>query len=270
MKSKHIGMGVVICEEVIDIDQNLFFEYMDWIRKNEESTFTYHEENGIKYATNKTGFKFNLTDIAKAPQRFLDTKGNQSGIEAPQRYIDFIDSLEDAIYDSLVEYCCYFPDAARTSWWRPNGHIVGYENGQGIGQHCDDQVPYEWGKPTGNQVSMHNSASINLYLNDCVDSEQELNGHNYVGGELHFPNISTTWKPKMGSVAIYPSSYIGRHEVLPVSAGQRYAYLSIACYGTSFDREEVVGEENPYKKWMPNLIDEANKRASSKDYTLYS
>ena len=263
-------MGVVICEEVIDIDQNLFFEYMDWIRKNEESTFTYHEENGIKYATNKTGFKFNLTDIAKAPQRFLDTKGNQSGIEAPQRYIDFIDSLEDAIYDSLVEYCCYFPDAARTSWWRPNGHIVGYENGQGIGQHCDDQVPYEWGKTTGNQVSMHNRASLNLYLNDCVDSEQELNGHNYVGGELHFPNISTTWKPKTGSVAIYPSSYIGRHEVLPVSAGQRYAYLSIACYGTSFDREEVVGEENPYKKWMPNLIDEATKRALSKDYTLYS
>jgi len=72
----------------------------------------------------------------------------------------------------------------------------------------------------------------------------------------------------MGSVAIYPSSYIGRHEVLPVSAGQRYAYLSIACYGTSFDREEIVGQENPYKVWMPNLVDEATKRAASKKYVL--
>ena len=268
MKSKHIGMGVVIIDDVINIDQDLLFEYMSWMRKNEESTFTYHEEDGIKYATNKTGFKFNLSDIAKAPERFLDTKGKQLGIEAPQKYIDFIDSLEGAIYDALVEYCCYFPDAAGTSWWRPNGHIAGYKNGQGIGQHCDDQVPYEWGKPTGSQVSMHNSSSINLYLNDCVDSEEDLNGHNYVGGELHFPNVPLTWKPKMGSVAIYPSSYMGRHEVLPVSAGQRYAYLSIACYGTSFDREEIVGQENPYKVWMPNLVDEATKRAASKKYVL--
>jgi hypothetical protein len=268
MKSKHIGMGVVICEKVIDIDQNLLFEYMNWIRKNEESTFTYHEEDGIKYATNKTGFKFNLTDIAKAPQRFLDTKGNQSGIEAPQRYIDFIDSLEDAIYDALVEYCCYFPDAAGTSWWRPNGHIAGYKNGQGIGQHCDDQVPYEWGKPTGSQVSMHNSSSINLYLNDCVDSDAELDGYNYTGGEIHFPNVPATWKPKAGSVAIYPSSYIGRHEVLPVIKGSRYAYLSIACYGTSFDREESVGQESEYKYWMPSLNSDYQNRLNTKNYSL--
>jgi len=268
MRSKHIGMGVVICEDVIDIDQDFLFEYMDWIRKNQEDTFTYHEENGVRYATNKTGFKFKLEDIQQAPQRFLDTKGRQLEIEVPKKYIDFIDSLEDAVYDALVEYCCYFQDAATTSWWRPNGHIAGYENGQRIGQHCDDQVPYEWGKPTGNQVSMHNSSSINLYLNDCVDSVDQLNGKNYVGGEIHFPNVPATWKPKAGSVAIYPSSYIGRHEVLPVSAGQRYAYLSIACYGTSFDQQESVGQENEYKKWMPNLISDYQNRLSTKNYSL--
>ena len=268
MESKHIGIGVVIMENVIDVDQDLLFEYMTWIRKNQEDTFTYHEEDGVKYATNKTGFKFNLSDIEKAPQRFLDTKGRQLDVEVPQKYIDFIDSLEAAIYDALVEYCCYFPDAATTSWWRPNGHIAGYENGQGIGQHCDDQVPYEWGKPTGNQVSMHNSSSINLYLNDCVETEEELNDHNYTGGKLHFPNISTVWKPKSGSVAIYPSSYIGRHEVFPVEKGERYAYLSIACYGTSFEQEEVVGQENGYKVWMPNLIEDYQKKMSLKDYSL--
>lgn len=268
MKSKHVGMGVVIIDDLIDIDQDLFFEYMIWMRKNEESTFTYHEEDGIKYATNKTGFKFNLLDIAKAPERFLDTKGNQLGIQVPQRYIEFIDSLEDVIYDALVEYCCYFPDAAGTSWWRPNGHIAGYKNGQGIGKHCDDQVPYEWGKPTGSQVSMHNSSSINLYLNDCVDSKDELNNFNYTGGEIHFPNIPYVWKPKAGSLAIYPSSYIGRHEVYPVDLGQRYAFLSMACYGTSFDREEVVGQENGQKHWMPDLIKDVNNRISKKNFAL--
>jgi hypothetical protein len=268
MKSKHVGMGVVICEDVIDVDQDFLFEYISWIRKNQEDTFTYHEEDGIKYATNKTGFRFNLSEIEKAPQRFLDTKGQQLGIDVSQKYIDFIDSLEGAIYDALVEYCCYFPDAATTSWWRPNGHIAGYENGQGIGQHCDDQVPYEWGKSTGNQVSMHNSSSINLYLNDCVDTEEELNEHNFVGGEIHFPNVPFTWKPKKGSVAIYPSSYVGRHEVFPVTAGQRYAYLSIACYGTSFEQEEFVGQENLHKKWMQDLDADYRKRLSLKEYSL--
>jgi len=268
MKSKHIGMGVVIIEDLIDIDQDLLFEYMGWIRQNQEDTFTYHEEDGVRYATNKTGFKFNISDIEKAPQRFLDTKGQQLNIEIPQKYIDFIDSLENAVYDALVEYCCYFPDAATTSWWRPNGHIAGYENGQGIGQHCDDQVPYEWGKPTGNQVSMHNSSSINLYLNDCVETEEQLNDHTFIGGEIHFPNIPFVFKPKKGSVAIYPSSYIGRHEVLPVTKGQRYAYLSIACYGTSFEQEELVGQQNVYKVWMPKLIEDYQKKISSKDYSL--
>lgn len=268
MKSKHIGMGVVICEDVIDIDQDFLFEYINWIRKNQEDTFTYHEENGVKYAINKAGFKFSLEDVQKAPQRFLDTKGRQLNIEVPKKYIDFIDSLENAVYDALIEYCCYFPDAATTSWWRPSGHIVGYENGQGIGKHCDDQIPYEWGKPVTNKVSMHNSSSINLYLNDCVDSEEQLNEYNYTGGEIHFPNVPATWKPKIGSVAIYPSSYVGRHEVFPVSAGQRYAYLSIACYGTSFDQEEVVGQENPYKYWMPSLIDDVNKKSATKQYSL--
>ena len=28
MESKHIGMGVVICEKVIDIDQQFLFEYI--------------------------------------------------------------------------------------------------------------------------------------------------------------------------------------------------------------------------------------------------
>jgi hypothetical protein len=175
MKSKHVGMGVVICEDVINIDQDFLFEYMNWIRKNQEDTFTYIEEDGVEYAINKTGFKFKLEDVKQAPQRFLDTKGKQLNSPVPQKYIDFIDSLENAVYDALVEYCCYFPDAGTTSWWRPTGHIAGYENGQRIGQHCDDQVPYEWGKPTGNQVSMHNSSSINLYLNECVDSKDELN-----------------------------------------------------------------------------------------------
>lgn len=261
-------MGVVICEDVIDIDQDFLFEYINWIRKNQEDTFTYHEENGVKYAVNKTGFKFKLEDVQQAPQRYLDTKGQNFYTETPKEYINFVDNLENAVYDALVEYCCYFPDAATTSWWRPTGHIAGYENGQRIGPHCDDQVPYEWGKETGNQVSMHNSSSINLYLNDCVSSESEMTDYSYLGGQIHFPNVPYVYAPKSGSVAIYPSSYMGRHEVYPVTFGQRYAFLSISCYGTSFEQKEIVGQENPHKFWMPDIIKDVHNKINSKEYKL--
>ena len=268
MKSKHVGMGVVIFEEVINIDQEFLFEYISWLRLNTEDTFTYLEEDGIKYAINKTGFKFKLEDIILAPQRFINTKGIGLNVDAPKEYVDFVDSMESAIYDAIVEYCCYFPDAATTSWWRPNGHIAGYEDGQRIGPHCDDQVPFEWGKTTGNQVSMHNSSSINLYLNDSVEDKNDLNKFNYIGGEINFPNINYKWKPKKGSVVMYSSGYLGRHEVLPVTAGQRYAYLSVASYGTSFNQEEYVGQPNNNKIWMENLESDYRSRINLKDYSL--
>lgn len=269
MKSSHIGMGVVICEDVIDIDQEFLFEYVEWLKSNQEDTFTYMEdENGKKYAVNKTGFKFDLEHISMAPQRFVNTKGIGLGIEVPKKYVDFIDSLENAVYDAFVEYCCYFPDAATTAWWRPVGHIAGYENGQRIGPHCDDQVPFEWGKQTNSQVSMHNSSSINLYLNDCVDDCSQVSKFNYCGGELNFPNINYKWKPKVGSVAIYSSNYLGRHEVLPVEKGQRYAFLSVASYGTSFNQEEFVGQHNDRKIWMENLESDYRKRLSLKQYSV--
>lgn len=254
MKSHHVGMGVVICENVIDINQVFLHDYMSRLRLSKENTFTYIEENGKKYAVNATGFKFDMDGVAVAPQRFMNTRLAETLGELTEDANLFIDSLENAIYEAFVEYCRYFPDAATTAWWRPLGHIAGYDVGQKIGPHCDDQVPFEWGQKTGNQVSMHNSTSINLYLNDCVSSEGELDGFNYIGGEISFPQIPFTWKPRAGSAVIYPSNYIGRHEVLPVIKGSRYAYLTMACYGTSFTSSEVVGEINPQRIWMPDLI----------------
>jgi len=257
VKSTHVGMGVIICEDVIDVDQEFFKKYISALRDAKENTFTYIEEGGITYAVNATGFKFNVEDIAIAPQRFLNTRSPEALGDLVNEAHEFINKLENAIYDALVEYCRYFPDAATTAWWRPLGHLAGYENGQKIGPHCDDQVPFEWGQKTGNQVSMHNSTSINLYLNDCVESTEELDETNFIGGELCFPHVPYKWKPKSGSVIAYPSNYVGRHEVLPVTHGQRYAYLSMACYGTSFTSEEVIGQDNPHRIWMPNLIEDS-------------
>jgi hypothetical protein len=247
MISTHLGMGVVLCENVIEIDNNLVNEYTAWLKKNEEESFEYYEENGVKFARNKTGFKFEVDSINLAPQRFLDLGGKNVDRKPKEEWLHFVEECESAIYKALVEYCKHFPDAATTAWWRPKGHIAGYENGQHIGPHCDDQIPWEWNTRPQNQVSMHNSTSTNLYLNTC--------GKDYEGGEMNFPSIPYKYSPKAGDVVIYPSNYIGRHEVLPVTSGKRYAFLTMACYGVDFKNEqEYIGMENPYKIWMPNLI----------------
>ena len=251
MKSEHLGMGVVLCENVLEIDNDILNEYTAWLKKNEEDSFTYYEEDGVRYARNKTGFKFKVDDVNLAPQRFLDLEGKQVDRDPKPEWLDFVQQCEDAIYAALVEYCKHFPDAATTAWWRPIGHIAGYENGQHIGPHCDDQVPWEWGTRPQNQVSMHNSTSANLYLNTC--------GVDYEGGEMNFPSIPHKYSPKAGDVIMYPSNYIGRHEVLPVTSGSRYAFLTMACYGVDFANEqESIGSENPYKIWMPDLIKDSS------------
>ena len=261
MKSTHLGMGVVLFEQALDIDQEFLFEYIDWLKANKENEFIYEEENGVLYAINKSGFKFNVEDIKRAPQRFIDLLNRQYQANPPKKYIDFISSLENTVYKCIVGYCKYFEDAATTSWWRPIGHIVGYESGQKIGPHCDTQVPYEWGKKINNQAPIHNTLSINLYLNDCVDSDSLLNKYTYTGGEIHFSNIPYTYMPKAGSVLVYPSSYIGRHEVCEIKNGERYAFLSNACYGASFDSQdiEIIGQDTGNKHWMPELISDLSK-----------
>jgi hypothetical protein len=253
MKINNIGMGIIIIEDLFTFDKSLIKDYINWLKNGNENAFEYRIEDGIEYAFNKTGFRFKVEDVRQAPQRFMDLKGLNRLDKPGDHFLNIVSLLEDFSYKALVEYCKIFSDAATTAWWRPNGHIAGYCAGQGIGPHCDDQVPFEWGKETGNQNSMHNSTSINLYLNDCVLNSDELDDFTYTGGELRFPHADYTWKPKMGSVALYPSSYVGRHEVLPVTAGERYAFLTVACYGTDFNQKELVGEENPQKIWMPRL-----------------
>jgi hypothetical protein len=52
-----------------------------------------------------------------------------------------------------------------------------------------------------------------IYVND-----------DFIGGELHFPNIDITYKPKKGSLIVFPSADKYLHGVLPVGPGPtRYA-----------------------------------------------
>ena len=256
LKAKNIGSGLVLIEDAFEISQEFLFDYISFLQEIEQGTFTYVIEDGKRYAINRTGFKFDPEEVSFAPERFIDLLCRMSDRKPTQEQVQLIKDLEDLVYRSLVEYCKIYPEAAVVSWWRTHGHIATYSNGQVIGPHADDQIGYEYGKPPKNEYPKHSNISINIYLNDGVDSKEELSGTNFTGGDILFKYANYKHKPKMGSIAIYPANYIGTHEVEPVTGGKRIAYLSAVLYGTP-ENMSPIPIDGDSRIWMPNLKKDA-------------
>lgn len=255
-KAKDIGAGLCIIEEAFKIDQKFLIDYINWLKQQEEDTFTYIEEDGKRFAVNKTGFKFDVDSVSMAPERFVDPLCKLSDRKPTEQQKQLIYDLEDLVYKSLVEYCKIYTEASTVCWWRAPGHIATYSNGQSIGQHCDDQIPYEYGKAPKNEYPKHSKVSINIYLNDGVESEKELDGTNFIGGNIFFKHAKYTHVPKSGTIAIYPTNYVGTHEVYPVTKGKRIAYLAAISYGTP-ENGSPIPVDGDSRIWMPNLRKDA-------------
>lgn len=251
-----IGAGLVLIEDAFDLDQKFLFDYINWLKEVEEDTFTYVEEDGKTYAINRTGFKFDPNEVSIAPERFVDPLCKTTDRKPTEQQVKLINDLEDLVYKSLVEYCKLYPEASTVCWWRSPGHIATYSNGQNIGQHCDDQIPFEWGKAPKNEYPKHSKVSVNIYLNNGVYSEDQLDGTNFLGGDITFRHAKFTYKPKAGSLVIYPTNYIGTHAVTPVTAGKRIAYLSAILYGTP-ENASPIPTPGDGRFWMPNLRKDA-------------
>ncbi len=89
----------------------------------------------------------------------------------------------------------------------------------------DDNEKYSYGfvqYKTGEYYSIHSDdagsqmrkISTTLYLND-----------DYLGGELFFDKINFSYKPKMGDLIIFPSSFPFSHEAKPVTNGTKYCVI---------------------------------------------
>lgn len=58
-----------------------------------------------------------------------------------------------------------------------------------------------------------------VYLND-----------DYEGGELWFPYLDIKWKPEMGDMVFFPSTYLYAHASLPVTSGTKYSAVTMFDY----------------------------------------
>ena len=228
MKIINHGFGVVEFNNVLSIDQSFLFDYIDYLELI--NTQTLNKQNLNIQQKNEAGFEFSGNEISQAPSRYTKLiKNNNSQKE--QEIMNHLKTWDDAIYRCLVQYCKIYPEATSTVWWCTPGHIAGYTVGQHIGPHCDTQVAYKPGEMPENDNAVHNTISCGLYLNSSVESEELVDNFTYSGGELYLSHPNFSYKPNNGGIILYPSNYIGRHEVKPVTKGNRYAYLKFFASG---------------------------------------
>ena len=114
---------------------------------------------------------------------------------------DLVDGVRREFMDSLVAY-------------REKYQFVYIQDAE-----CCDLLKYE----PGEEYTVHSDYAPNkkrvvsglIYLNE-----------DFEGGELEFPLLNFTYKPKAGDLVLFPSNYIYAHAAKPVTSGTRYCVVT--------------------------------------------
>jgi hypothetical protein len=225
---RHLGNGVMLFEDVIDV--SILEPYLDRI-------FAEHSEatNGFNVDSlqNDGGYTVDESHSSELPIRF---HGLSDGSEFVR---NITKSIDDALYECLVNYCKSFPVVIECIKWRTSGQIASYTVGQNIGPHSDCALPYDNNGNVLNSFPLHNTLTASMVLNDGFE-----------GGAIRFRPWAITANPKIGSVLIYPSSFMGCHEVEPITYGVRNVYLQWFCQGKP---EMQIPKENELNRLAPEV-----------------
>lgn len=267
IEMEHLGGGVIAFRNVIDIDFKKMSEWIDSnAKKAHEQRWTYEvDENGNKYALNEDRNKFSLEQMEEVPVRVLQPVTTDTELEMVELFREW----ENKIYKCLIRYIDEFPMVLPTLWWKQRGHIIRYDKGDYLGIHNDNDTNFRssGGKryiPVG-QLGARQVLAALVYINDCVSSKEELNGTNYLGGELFFPYLNIEYKAKAGDIVVFPCNFYATHGVKTVQEGIRYCYLEFFSQGSPH-HEVLVSVDEPqdcrdwcHPHWMDNLYDDYKK-----------
>lgn len=227
----HLGGGVVLFRNVFALD-------WDWMREFCQQTLLHERAqqytegidpiSGKEGFINRSGYFFTRESVEEMPWR--GSMVHQNSEPHVIETLNYIEAVRDAC---LVRYLHHFPLAGKCIWWKIKSHIVAYPQGAFLGMHSDVSTDYEYGKPHPvDQLATRNSVSVVAYLNDCVDTEEELDGTNFTGGHHYFEYLKIRYKPQRGDMLFFPANFMAAHEVQPVTGGIRYSYLGWYCQGT--------------------------------------
>jgi hypothetical protein len=239
MNINHLGNGIVLFENALDVDEDLVSSYMSYLQLTNKEVHFFGTDDSSE-VVNTSGYKFDKNEISLAPDRFIRTVTTST----PKKFVDLVQRYEDVLYSCLVEYCRIFPVAVEAITWRSRGSIATYKNGQHIGCHSDSSVPCEIGEMPANQIALHTTLTASLVMNS-----------DFVGGEIGFRAWGIVADVGAGSILYYPSTYVGAHEVLPVTSGERIVYLQRFCHGHPGIGMPGVHDDNLMSgnQWLPSL-----------------
>ena len=207
MKVKHLGGGVVLIEDLLDSDTLSLINF-DLI----ESSCTpvgYKKIDGKDYM--EGGYYVLEEDLITMPIRYMQDIDK----------FDFYQAIDNAAYTAALEYCKIFPAAAENITSFSSKHFVKYLPGSFMGPHSDCSISYKDETLEPKVISsIGNTVSMSIILNDA-----------FTGGEMNFKLWDIGVSPKAGSALLYPSNYIGAHEVLEVTSGVRWVFLAFLYHG---------------------------------------
>ena len=216
MKVKHLGGGVVLIEDILDAEtlSSINFDLI-------ESSCTpvgYKKIDGKDYM--EGGYYIPEEDLITMPIRYMQDIDKLACYQA----------VDDAAYTAALEYCKIFPIAAENITSFGSKHFVKYFPGGLMGVHSDSTISYKDGTVEPTFInSIGNTVSMSIILNDT-----------FTGGEINFKLWDISVSPKAGSALLYPSNYMGAHEVLEVTSGVRWVFLGFLFHG---DRSFSVNPE---------------------------
>ena len=216
MEVKHLGGGVVLIEDLLDAETLGLINFAS-IEAN-CTPVGYKKIDGKDYM--EGGYYIPEEDLITMPIRYMQE------IEK----LAFYQEIDNAAYTAALEYCKIFPAAAENITGFSSKHFVKYLPGSFMGPHSDCSISYKDETLEPKVInSIGNTVSMSIILNDT-----------FTGGEMNFKLWDINVSPKAGSALLYPSNYIGAHEVSEVTSGVRWVFLGFLYHG---DRSFTINPE---------------------------
>lgn len=249
MKIKHLGNGVVLIEELLSKEE---LESID-LSLIEDTCLVQGHKNIDKKTFLEGGYEINLEkDSLYIPSRFKDN------IE----FLPFFKTIDQKLYSGIVEYCKIFPSAVECITNCIGKHFVKYNVGNLMGCHCDCTLAYKEGtlQPSATTAPIGNTVTVSIALND-----------DFEGGNIIFNISGVEVKVRAGSAVYYPSSYIGAHQVKPITSGVRWVFLAFYSHGDTNYTSDFSTEKHPERyEWMMKLRKDVKTGLKKQKYNLNS
>jgi hypothetical protein len=190
---EHLGSGVVLFRNAVKVDQDIILPYIASLKEKaikEDYTIVYDDDNQPTYAINRSGHRYTLEDIYKSSSHIMNFVNENTN----KQIIDFFEGCEKSFYQGALSYITVFPMILTSLWWRTQGHILAYGPESAMGLHSDNDVNYKPGFEPDLQVATRSVVGMIIYLNDSVDTLDDINDYEYLGGEIEFPYANINQK----------------------------------------------------------------------------